>query len=100
MKSHLIFPKETSMKKLLTPIAGLCAFGLLLSFAATSNGADKVPPVLNFEMQSLDGKPVNLSKYAGKVVLMVNVASRCGATPQYKQLEELHEKYGAQGLSV
>jgi glutathione peroxidase len=58
------------------------------------------PPVLNFTMNSLDGKPVNLSKYRGRVVLMVNVASECGYTPQYAGLQELHQRYAAQGLSV
>lgn len=71
---------------------------LLLPVAA--QGADKVPAALNFEMNSLAGKPVNLSQYQGKVLLMVNVASKCGKTPQYKDLQALHEKYGSQGLSV
>lgn len=60
----------------------------------------KVSPALSFTMDSLEGKPVKLSKYAGKVVLMVNVASECGLTPQYEQLEELHEKYHDKGLSI
>jgi glutathione peroxidase len=51
-------------------------------------------------MKSLDGKPVNLSKYQGRVVLMVNVASQCGYTPQYAGLQALHKKYAAKGLSV
>jgi glutathione peroxidase len=51
-------------------------------------------------MKSLGGKEVDLSKYQGKVVLMVNVASKCGATPQYTPLQELHEKYKDQGLVV
>jgi glutathione peroxidase len=56
---------------------------------------------LNEEMETLDGKKVNLAeKYKGKVVLLVNVASKCGNTPQYKPLEELHEKYGKEGLAV
>jgi glutathione peroxidase len=59
-----------------------------------------VPAVLNFTMKSLAGQDVNLSKYAGKVVLMVNVASKCGYTPQYAGLEKLHEKYSEQGLSI
>ena len=59
-----------------------------------------MPPALDFQMKSLDGKPVDLSKYKGKVVLVVNVASQCGLTPQYKGLEKLHETYGDQGLAV
>jgi glutathione peroxidase len=55
---------------------------------------------LNFKMNNLAGKPVDLATYKGKVVLMVNVASKCGLTPQYKQLESLHEKYAGKGLAV
>lgn len=63
-------------------------------------GADKVPAALNFEMKSLAGKPVNLSQYQGKVVLMVNVASECGLTPQYEDLQKLHKQFSGQGLAV
>jgi glutathione peroxidase len=82
---------------------------LALSFLATSvitavyaadKGANKVPDVLNFKMKSLTGKDVDLSKYKGKVVLMVNVASQCGLTPQYEGLEDLHEKYADKGLAI
>jgi glutathione peroxidase len=60
----------------------------------------KVPDVLNFTMNSLDGKPVNLSKYQGNVVLMVNVASECGYTYQYEGLQALHKKYASRGLRI
>ena len=55
---------------------------------------------LSFTMKSLDGKDVDLSKYQGKVVVFVNVASKCGLTPQYDQLQALHEKYAEDGLAV
>ena len=55
---------------------------------------------LDFTMKSLDGKDVDLSEYQGKVVLIVNVASKCGLTGQYEQLQELHEKYADEGLAV
>lgn len=55
---------------------------------------------LEFSMNSIDGKKVDLSKYKGKVVLMVNVASKCGNTPQYEGLEKIYNKYKDKGLVI
>ncbi|MEM7313291.1 MAG: glutathione peroxidase [Planctomycetota bacterium] len=60
----------------------------------------KPPAALAFKMKKLDGKEVPLSQYQGKVVMVVNVASECGLTPQYEQLQALHKKYGKQGLAI
>jgi len=65
-----------------------------------AKGDTKVTGPLSFTMKTLDGKTVELSKYKGNVVMFVNVASQCGLTPQYKQLEALHEKYADKGLRI
>jgi glutathione peroxidase len=56
--------------------------------------------VYDFTLKSIDGKPTSLQEYHGKVMLLVNVASKCGYTPQYTALESLYEKYKAQGLVI
>ena len=63
-------------------------------------GVAQEKSALRFTMQSLDGEPVDLSRYEGRVVLIVNVASKCGLTPQYEQLQDLHEKYADRGLAI
>ena len=57
-------------------------------------------PFHNFTAQALNGAPINLSDYAGKLVLVVNTASQCGFTPQYAGLEALHKEFGEQGLVI
>ena len=52
------------------------------------------------KINTLEGEPADLSQFKGKALLMVNVASKCGLTPQYEGLEQLHEKYGARGFEV
>ena len=89
---------------------GLAALGLLMGlgrFAVTHASADdqdakqpEVPAVLNFEVKSIKGEQTHLSKYYGDVVLIVNTASKCGLTPQYKQLQKLHDDHREAGLSI
>jgi glutathione peroxidase len=56
--------------------------------------------VYDFSAKRLDGKEEPLANYKGKVLLIVNTASKCGFTPQYEGLEALYEKYGDKGLEV
>ncbi len=56
--------------------------------------------IYDFEVKDLDGKPVKLADYKGKVLLVVNIASRCGQTPQLKGLEDLYVKYKSKGFEI
>jgi glutathione peroxidase len=73
---------------------------LLLAFASLAAPLVAGESVYNFTLPSIDGEPVSLSTYQGKVILLVNVASRCGFTPQYSALESLYEKYKDQGFVI
>jgi glutathione peroxidase len=77
------------VKKLLVSLL-LCATVLM--------AAEK--SVHEFTLNSIDGQPAPLAAYKGKVVLLVNVASRCGFTPQYSALESVYEKYKDRGLVI
>ena len=76
----------------------LLAIALLA--AATTACAASCPALLDYRVKTLKGQPADLCQYGGKVVLVVNTASLCGYTPQYKGLESLYQKYRAHGLVV
>ncbi|QEG42094.1 glutathione peroxidase [Roseimaritima ulvae] len=80
----------------------LCAAGLLalLAFQTTAQADDSHDCDLDYRVQSIDGKEVDLEDFEGKVVVVVNVASKCGATPQYADLQAMYEKYKDKGLVV
>jgi glutathione peroxidase len=69
-------------------------FSTLTAYAGTAN------PVYNFHLKTIDGDPATLAPYKGKVLMLVNVASACGFTPQYSALEALYEKYKDKGLVI
>lgn len=77
------------------------ALATLLAPALATTPAMAADTVLDHTMTTLKGETVDLAdKYAGKVVLFVNVASRCGYTRQYTPLQQLHDKYAEQGLAI
>jgi len=73
---------------------------IVAACVATARSEEKPAGPLGFKMKSITGQETNLADYKGKVVLMVNVASQCGLTPQYKELEAIYEKYKDRGLVV
>lgn len=75
------------------------AAALMLAIAPMAVYAEGAE-VLDHKMADIDGNEVDLETYKGKVVMIVNVASKCGLTPQYAQLVEIHEKFKAEGFEI
>ncbi|MBI2426181.1 MAG: glutathione peroxidase [Candidatus Hydrogenedentes bacterium] len=86
--------------KLLTRIACLSLAAVMAALIPVAIAEDAPANVLGFKTKTIDGEEVALDKYKGKVMLIVNVASKCGLTPQYEQLQALHDKYNEKGLAV
>ncbi len=82
------------MRRVLSVLAGVLTLMSLSSFAFTASS------IYDFTLNNIDGQPAPLSAHRGKVVMLVNVASRCGFTPQYAGLEALYRKYQDRGFVV
>ncbi len=76
------------------PFALLSALFLMTTLSLTAGSIYDIP------VKDIDGKSTTLKPYEGKVILIVNVASKCGLTPQYKALQSLYEKYKSKGLVI
>ena len=85
---------------LLAGVVAACVTSARADDAAKPADSKQAPAALDFKVKSIAGKEVDLAQYQGKVIVVVNVASECGLTPQYEGLEALYEKYSDKGLTV
>ncbi len=85
-------------------VVGIAAAALAYRYGLILNPTPTAPPpqksVYEFTMKDIDGNDVDLGTYRGKAVMIVNVASKCGYTPQYEGLESIYEKYKDRGFVV
>jgi len=95
------------MLKIILVLVAAGAAGLVFAaykygfiFNPSPAAAVKEKGMYEFTMKDIDGNDVSLEKYKGDVVMLVNVASRCGLTPQYEGLQEIYEKYKDRGFTV
>jgi glutathione peroxidase len=97
--THIL--ENQAMRNAISLLSLFVAGAFVMNYFASAASVEKPSTPLNQKMKTLEGEDVNLAdKYRGKVVLLVNVASKCGNTPQYKPLEGMHEKYASQGLAI
>jgi glutathione peroxidase len=88
-------PMAVSKLRLMKTLIFLIAAILMQGVVHAANQS-----VQEIKLNTIDGKPTSLGEYKGKVVLLVNVASQCGLTPQYKELQALQERYKDKGFTV
>src|SRR5437868_106973 len=95
---------KQNQQSALTSVAGAvfaALAGIVAQPARAAESATVCPALLSYSAAKLqDDSPQNLCQFAGRVLLVVNTASKCGYTPQYEALETLHARYAARGLTV
>ncbi len=97
MKTLAVKQLATALTAVILVTAGVAGIQARLQAAAMHSA---VAPVLSFTMPSLAGRKVHLRQYQGKVILMVNTASKCGFTPQYAGLEALYKRFKSKGFVI
>ncbi len=98
-----IFWRMTTRRSLIAGMVALPVVGsdaLRAQQASPQMSLNPAAGAFQFSFETIDGKPMPLSAYAGRALLIVNTASRCGFTPQYRGLQELWTRYGGKGLTV
>jgi glutathione peroxidase len=78
----------------------LLIFDKLLAYKESIRNGGILMNIYDFTLKSIDGKEISLNEYKGKALLIVNTASKCGLTPQYKELENLYEKLGNEKFEI
>src|SRR5436853_527739 len=91
---NLTSPSTASIFPRMKPLSLFASVLVMHALAVCADSLYKIP------VKDIDGKDTSLDAYKGKVLLIVNVASKCGYTPQYKALEAIHEKYKDKGFTV
>jgi glutathione peroxidase len=81
-------------------VFGFYKFILLAILVTVLSAGESKMSIYDFHVKTIDGKEISMEQYKGKVLLIVNVASKCGFTEQYEGLESLYEKYGKDGFMV
>lgn len=85
---------------LITSLLLACKAQVSHSDPLTKEEKQNIKSIYEFTVEDIDGRPVNLSDYQGKVLVIVNTASKCGLTPQYAEIQEFYEQYKDKGVVV
>jgi glutathione peroxidase len=100
MGKQLEFQAQFDKPPIPAKLTFMKTLALFAAFALMTNFAVRAGTIYDIPVKDIDGKPATLSAYKGKVILIVNVASHCGFTPQYKALEATYNKYADQGFVI